>query len=89
MLPGSITEFCHRYSGVNVSVTEAGSQQLLEAVLSGEIDLFIGAGSFDPKLFEAEPLADERLLLAVPEKSELAGKLTATPLTARISAAVL
>lgn len=83
MLPGSITEFCHRYSGVNVSVTEAGSQQLLEAVLSGEIDLFIGAVSFDPKLFEAEPLADERLLLAVPEKSELVGKLTATPLTAQ------
>lgn len=82
MLPRSITEFCHRYSGVNVSVMEAGSQQLLEYVLSGEIDLIVGAGNFDPKLFEAEPLADERLLLAVPHGSELVGKLTATPLTA-------
>lgn len=43
--------------------------------LSGEIDLFIGAGSFDPKFFEAEPLA-------VPENSGLVGKLTATPLSA-------
>lgn len=82
MLPRSITEFCHRYSGVNVSVMEAGSQQLLEYVLSGEIDLIVGAGNFDPKLFEAEPLADERLLLAVPHGSELVGKLAATPLTA-------
>lgn len=82
MLPRSITEFCHRYSGVNVSVTEAGSQQLLEYVLSGEIDLIVGAGNFDPKLFEAEPLADERLLLAVPHGSELVGKLAATTLTA-------
>lgn len=82
MLPRSITEFCHRYSGVNVSVTEAGSQQLLEYVLSGEIDLIVDAGNFDPKLFEAEPLADERLLLAVPHGSELVGKLAATPLTA-------
>lgn len=82
MLPRSITEFCHRYSGVNVSVMEAGSQQLLEYVLSGEIDLIVDAGNFDPKLFEAEPLADERLLLAVPHGSELVGKLAATPLTA-------
>lgn len=82
MLPRSITEFCHRYSGVNVSVMEAGSQQLLEYVLSGKIDLIVDAGNFDPKLFEAEPLADERLLLAVPHGSELVGKLAATPLTA-------
>ena len=39
--------------------------------LIGEIYLFIGAGSFDPKFFEAEPLADERLLPAVSENSGL------------------
>lgn len=71
MLPRSITEFCRRFDGINVSVTEGSSEELLEQVLGGEIDLFVGTGNCDPKLFDAEPLASERLLLAVPDGSGL------------------
>lgn len=69
MLPKSITEFCRRFDGISVSVTEGSSVQLLEQVLSGEIDLFIGTGKYDSKLFEAEHLADERMILALPRGS--------------------
>lgn len=82
MLPQSIAEFCRVYSGINVSVTEDTSEHLLEKMLNGEIDVFIGAGDFDPKLFDSEPLADERLLLAVPPDNPLNELLLDSQLTA-------
>lgn len=71
MLPKSIVAFCHNFPGIKVSVTEDSSQELMEKVLSGEIDVFVGTGSYDRKLFDSEPLAEERLLLAVPADSPL------------------
>lgn len=71
MLPKSIVAFCHNFPGIKVSVTEDSSQELMEKVLSGEIDVFVGIGSYDRKLFDSEPLAEERLLLAVPADSPL------------------
>ena len=68
MLPKSITEFSRRFEGISVSVSEGSSKQLLEQVLSGEIDLFIGTGKYDARLFDVEPLADERMVLALPRE---------------------
>lgn len=82
MLPRSIVAFCHNYPGIKVSVTEDSSQSLLEKVLSGEIDVFVGTGTYDRKLFDAEPLAEERLLLAVPADSPLNEVFAGSALTA-------
>lgn len=82
MLPRSIAEFCRVYSGVKVSVTEDASEHLIEKILNGEIDILIGTGDYDPKLFDSEPLADERLLLAVPTDSPINESLAESRLTA-------
>lgn len=82
MLPRSIVAFCHNYPGIKVSVTEDSSQNLLEKVLSGEIDVFVGTGTYYRKLFDAEPLSEERLLLAVPADSPLNEKFSGSSLTA-------
>lgn len=71
MLARNIGAFCHEFEGINVSVTEESSVKLLEQVLNGEIDVFVGTGSYDRQLFYAEPLAEERLLLAVPKDSPI------------------
>lgn len=81
MLPQSIVAFCQQFEGINVTVTEDSSQNLLEQVLSGKIDLFIGTGNYDHKLFETEPLSEERLVLAVPKNSPLNGHLDGSQLS--------
>lgn len=71
LLPKSIGEFHKIYPGVKIHVQESSTADLEKAILEGYIDLLIGTGPFDEKLFNAEDLAEEQLYLAVPPGSEI------------------
>lgn len=66
IFPSIMMRFGERYGGVQVELLESNSQDLRQLLLAEEIDLLI-AHHFDPALYDAWPLLDERLLLAVPE----------------------
>lgn len=66
IIPKIISEFKRRYPGINVELTESNSPDLRQLLTSDIIDLLI-AHDFDKNLYEAVPLFDETLLLAVPE----------------------
>lgn len=65
LLAKSIAKFRLTYPDVEVSVIEDSSERLLKLIKEGQLDVFVGTGSFDKKLFHAEPLAKENLVLAV------------------------
>lgn len=67
LLAKSIAKFRLSYPDVEVSVIEDSSERLLKLIKEGQLDVFVGTGSFDRKHFHAEALAKESLLLAVPE----------------------
>jgi DNA-binding transcriptional LysR family regulator len=66
LLPKSIAEFHKIYPGVTIHILEEKMSELEKATLEGSIDLYLGTGPFDNKLFHAENLAEEQLYLAVP-----------------------
>jgi DNA-binding transcriptional LysR family regulator len=66
LLPKSIAEFHKIYPGVKIHILEEKMAELEKATLEGSIDLYLGTGPFDNKLFHAENLAEEQLYLAVP-----------------------
>ena len=77
LLPKSIAEFHKMYPGVTIQILEQKMQDLEKAALEGSIDLYLGTGPFDEKLFNAEALAEEQLYLAVPSDSPLNNELEA------------
>ncbi len=77
LLPKSIAEFHKMYPGVTIQILEQQMQDLEKAALEGSIDLYLGTGPFDDKLFYAEALAEEQLYLAVPLDSPLNKELEA------------
>ncbi|NLZ45118.1 MAG: LysR family transcriptional regulator [Clostridiales bacterium] len=70
MLSKSVSEFCRKHEGISVSIIEDNSKNLLEMVKTGELDLYVGAGSFDTKNLDVEELSTERMYLAVPQSLE-------------------
>lgn len=67
LLPKSISAFHKKYPGVSIKICENQMSDLEEATLAGNLDLYIGTGPFDERLFHAETLAEEQLYLAVPQ----------------------
>ena len=76
LLPSLITRFLRKYPYIKIRIMEGDFPRLHEMVLEGEIDLLIEPHTFDPKLFDSEPLFEERILLAVPNQEPLNKKLT-------------
>ncbi|MBH1939537.1 LysR family transcriptional regulator [Mobilitalea sibirica] len=66
LLPKSIAEFHKKYPGVSIHIMEDEKASLEKAALEGSIDLYIGTGPFDERVFYTEALAEEQLYLAVP-----------------------
>lgn len=83
LLAKSIYAFCDSYGGIEVSVTEGSTDEIKALVRGGELDVAVGTGSFDPKHFHTEELADERLYVAVPQNSPINEKLAFNRLEAR------
>ncbi|HAM68259.1 MAG TPA: LysR family transcriptional regulator [Ruminococcus sp.] len=81
LLARSIAAFHANYPKIQMTIREADMKQLLDQLTAGEIDFAIGTGEFTEKQLHAEPLAEERLYLAVPQEHPLAEKLP-EPLTA-------
>ena len=72
LLSRSISSFCREHSGITVSITD---DNLKEVLKRGEIDMIIGTGDFDPRYFDYEPLAIERLYVAVPRDNPINDEL--------------
>lgn len=81
LLARSIAAFHAKYPGIHLTIREADMKQLRDQLIAGEIDFVIGTGSFEEKQFHVEPLADERLYLAMAAGHPLAMRLP-EPLTA-------
>ncbi len=80
IMPEVIMTFSEKYDGIRVELVESNSPDLRQLLLSDEVDLLI-AHDFDKKLYSCEPLFDETLLLAVPERFEINKKMKEFALT--------
>ena len=67
IMPKIIMEFSDIYPGIKVELVESNSPDLRQLLLTDAIDLLI-AHDFDKKVYSCEPLFDEMVILAVPEK---------------------
>lgn len=80
IMPEIIMKFSEKFNGIKVDLVESNSPDLRQLLLSDEVDLLI-AHDFDNKLYSCEPLFDEMLLLAVPERLKINDELTSFALT--------
>lgn len=74
IMPRVLKCFFSRYGGIDVDLVESNSPDLRKLLLTDQIDLLI-AHDFDLKLYTAQPLFEESLLLAVPESYEINRRL--------------
>ncbi|TWP53389.1 LysR family transcriptional regulator [Lentzea tibetensis] len=73
-LPAMLAEFHARYPGVEITLTEANSDQLVRSLLSGDLDLaLIGFAGDAPEGVEVHVVVDEELVVAVPHGTPFAG----------------
>jgi DNA-binding transcriptional LysR family regulator len=70
IMPEVIMKFSEKYQGIKIDLVESNSPDLRQLLLTDEVDLLI-AHDFDKKLYSQEPLFDETLLLAVPERLKI------------------
>lgn len=80
IMPKVIMEFSKKYPGITVELVESNSPDLRQLLLTDAVDLLI-AHDFDTKLYSCEPLFDEEVLLAVPQKTQINKNLTEYALT--------
>ena len=66
IMPRVMKRFFSKYGGIDVELVESNSPDLRKLLLTDQIDLLI-AHDFDLKVYTAEALFEESLLLAVPE----------------------
>jgi DNA-binding transcriptional LysR family regulator len=78
ILPHVLSRFRSMHPGVRITVQSADSEETLDMILSGEKEIgFVGKKPLRGKL-EAEPLWQDRLVLAVPAGHRFAGKPSVT-----------
>ncbi len=78
LLPRMLSGFKKRYAGIHVHVQSGDSEEVLEMVLNGEVDIgVIGKRPLSPKVHE-EALWDDRLTLVVPAGHRWARKASVT-----------
>lgn len=66
VLPRYISAFAEQYPKIRLTVKDANSTTLENAITAGQLDLIIGNHTLPAELFEQKLLTTERLLLAVP-----------------------
>ncbi len=71
MMPAIVSKFKERYPGLHIVVVEQGAQELKGAAERGEFDLCITNLPVDEKLFDAELIMEEELVVSVPKGSEM------------------
>jgi DNA-binding transcriptional LysR family regulator len=74
LLAGVLAEFHRRYPGLELSLREDGSRNLVAALERGELDLAVVILPVAGSWVHTEALADEELILAIPRTHELASR---------------
>ncbi len=82
ILPKIIMAFSSRYPGIHISLLESNSPNLQEKLLSEEIDILIDY-DFDKNNFDAFPIKEEHVFLAVPKHFAVNEKLKDFALSAK------
>lgn len=82
LLAQSVAEYRRCFEEISVTIAEGEPAELAEQIRCNELDVLIGTGSFDRRIFHTEALATERLYLAVPQDSPLCEALRDCLLTA-------
>jgi DNA-binding transcriptional LysR family regulator len=76
-LPGLLAEFHRVHPGVEISLTEANSDVLLDGIQSGRLDVaVVGLATDPPPGIEVQVVVDEALVAAVAPDDPLAGSRT-------------
>jgi LysR family hydrogen peroxide-inducible transcriptional activator len=78
LLPAALRQFEKRHQGVEVTIHEDVTRNLIGALVAGEVDLAVMALPMDDERLEVEPLFSERLLLALPRGHRLCRKKQVT-----------
>jgi DNA-binding transcriptional LysR family regulator len=76
LLPSVLARFHEDHPGVELTVHEAGSQELVDRLGKGEMDLAVVILPVDRSWVESKPLMQEDLVLAVDRNHRLAGRRT-------------
>ena len=83
-LPELLAEFHQRQPGIEITLSEANSDVLLEALSSKRLDLaLVGLATPPPKQIETQVVRDEALVAAVSKEDALAVRTSVTLLTLR------
>ncbi len=70
-----LASFHERYPAIQITLSEANSDELLARLLDGQLDLaWVGTGGPLPPGVESAVLVDDPLVLALPQEHRLAGK---------------
>ena len=78
-LPGLVADFHHEHPGVEVTLTVANSDDLIDALREGRLDLaFIGMGPTTPAGIGTHVLTDEPLVAVITRRDPLAKNNTIT-----------
>lgn len=81
VLPPLAAAFRDAYPGYEVTLFEMNVMDGRDNLRAEELDILFGTEALDPRLFEAEPLGQETILLAVPASFPENGSLEASRLT--------
>ena len=83
-LPELLAEFHQRHPGIEITLSEANSDVLLEALSSKRLDLaLVGLATPPPKQIETQVVRDEALVAAVSKEDALAVRTSVTLLALR------
>jgi LysR family hydrogen peroxide-inducible transcriptional activator len=74
VLPGAVSRFARAHAGVQLQLVEDRTERLLDAMLSGELDLGVMALPIRDERLHIESLYSEPLVMALPAKHRLATK---------------
>ena len=74
VLPGAVSRFARAHAGVQLQLVEDRTERLLDAILSGELDLGVMALPIRDDRLHVESLYSEPLVMALPAKHRLATK---------------
>lgn len=82
LLPKSLSVFKANHPGIHINMIEDNQQELEKNIVDGTLDLLIGTGDYDDRIYQAEVIAEERLYLAISEDNPLCAELEEYLLTA-------
>lgn len=82
VLPALMGEFSHLYPAVKLVLVEESTGKLEELLQRGGVDLVMDNSSLDQNIFEQSVFREEYLLLAVPRKLAVNGRLGSFQLSA-------